>query len=174
MAKTKGEKKQIVENYVEKINGSDALFIITPTKITPNEANDLRKKLAEKGASFNVVKNTLFRLALKKTGKDLGDIDLSSENAIIFCEKDASENAKILYEFLKEIKKGAIKGGFLDGTLLGQSNVEELAKLPSKDVMLATTVRTIAAPITNFVYALNGNILNLINVINNISEKSSS
>lgn len=173
MAKTRNQKQKLVRDYIEKINASKALFIIAPTQITPNEANTLRKQLKESNASFNVVKNSLFKIALKKTQKELDDISLSEENAAIFIQGEASESAKVLYNFLEDIKKGKIKGGLLDNTPLGTTEIEELAKLPPKDELIATTVRTIGAPLTNFARVLNANILSLVNVLKNIGKEES-
>jgi large subunit ribosomal protein L10 len=170
MAKTKKEKQTIIKKYVDDLNCANALFIITPTSITPNEANSLRKELRNSNANFNVVKNSLFKIALEKAKLQLQAIDLAGENAVIFVEGDASESAKTLYNFIEDHKKGKIKGGILDNTLLSKDDIEELAKLPSKEVMIATTIRTIGAPLTNFVGVLNANISNMVNVLKNISE----
>jgi len=171
VSKTKKQKKEIVNYYVDKLNNSNTLFVITPTQITPNEANELRKKLKEAEATFNFIKNTLFKIALEKTKIQLKDVEFNSETAVIFCKNDASESAKIVYNFLKDIKKGEIKGGRLEDKTITVDMIEQLAQLPSKDILIATTVRTIAAPLSNFVNALNGNILNFVNVLKNISEK---
>lgn len=173
MAKTKNQKQETVENYLEKLNAATALFIITPTKITPNEANALRRKLSENDASFNVVKNSLFKIALKKVKKELKGTELSGENAVVFAQGQESESAKTLYEFLEEAKKGEIRGGFLNDEYLTKEEVEELAKLPSREILIATTVQTLAAPLSSFVRVLNANISSLVNVLKNISENKS-
>lgn len=170
MAKTREQKKQIVQDYIDKIESSKALFIITPTQITPNEANTLRKQLRESKAVFNVIKNSLFKIALEKTKAQLQDMDFADEKAVVFVQGEASESAKALYNFLKEVKKGEIKGGLLDNSPLTQVEIEELALLPAKDIMIATTVRTIGAPLSSFVNVLNANITNLVNVLQNIRE----
>lgn len=171
MSKTKKQKKEIINYYVDKLNNSTTLFVITPTKITPNEANKLRKDLIDAKATFNFVKNTLFKIALEKTKIQLKDIEFETETAVIFCQDDASESAKIVYNFLKDIKKGEIKGGRLEDKTITVDMIEQLAQLPSKEILITTTVRTIAAPLSNFVNALNGNILNFVNVLKNITEK---
>ena len=171
MAKTKKEKKEIVETYVGKLNNSKAFYVITPTEITPNEAIALRKKLHESNSSFNLVKNSLFKLALESAKKELKSTAFDGENAIVFVEGEPTEGAKAIYEFIKDIKKGAIKGGMLDGQELIKTDIEELAKLPSKDVLIGQVVGTIAAPLSGFVNVLNANITGFVNVLKNISEK---
>lgn len=171
MAKTKQEKKQLVEDYKKKLKDSDAVFIIVPTKITPNEATKLRKQLKENEGSYHVVKNTLFEIALKESKKDLEKIEFTQENAVVYCKGDASENAKIVYDFIDEIGKGEIKGGLLSDTFLPKEKVISLAKLPSKEVMIQKTVGTIASPLSGFVNVLNANLSDFVNVLKNISEE---
>lgn len=171
MAKTKQEKEKLIEQYIERLKEAKATFVIAPTGITPNEANQLRSKLLNNNSTLNTVKNSLFKIALDKTKKDIEDIDLSGENAVIFCEGEISGSAKFVYDFLDEIRKGKIKGGFLDGSFLSKEEIEALAKLPPREVLLIQTINTFQAPISGFIRVLNANILNLINVLNNISEK---
>jgi large subunit ribosomal protein L10 len=174
MAKIQQKKQDMIEMYVKKINDSDALIILKPTKLTPNEANALRKKLKDLNSSFNFVKNTLFSLALQKANKKIDNFSFEHENAIVFCKGDASENTKIVYDFIQELKKGEIQAGLLGNKTLNGEDIERLAKLPSKEIMIGITVRTIAAPLTGFINVLNGTILNFLYVLKNISEQKQS
>jgi large subunit ribosomal protein L10 len=171
MAKTKKEKNEILENYANKLKKSNSFFIISPTKITSNEANTLRKQLKESKASFQYIANRIFKKALEKTNIKLEDIDFKKENVITFCEGDISSSIKVVNNFLEESKKGVFKGGLLDNKFLTVEDLKTLAELPSKENMISITVRTISAPLQNIIYVLNGNILNLINVLKNLSEK---
>jgi len=171
MAKTKEEKQNIVDNYIEKINSASALLIITPKQITPNEANTLRRTLQESDASFNVIKNSLFKIAIEKTKKPLQDIEFVGENAVVFIKGDISEITKKISNFLEEIKKGDIKGGVLDNVPLGKEEIEELAKLPPKEVMLAITVATIGAPLYGFVNVLNATMTNFVTLLKNLNSE---
>jgi len=171
MAKIRSQKDAILDNYIEKVKNAKAFYIISPTSITPNEANKLRKELEKTDSKYSQVKNTLFKLALTKAGKEIKDVDFSNENAVIFTQGEPTDSAKIVYDFLKEIKKGEIKSGMLDQTQLSSAEVEELAKLPSREIMLGITLSTMNAPVTNFVRVLNGNITNFISIIKQLSEK---
>lgn len=170
MAKTRKQKDQSIDEYVDLINNAHALFFIRPTAITPNEATELRKKLKGTGATFSVIKNTLFKIALEKTTLPMKDLEMTGENAIIYCTEEVTEPAKVIYEFIEDHKKGEIRGGVLQDSELSGQDVESLAKLPSKDIMIAQTVRAIGAPLSGFVNVLNANISNLVNVLKNISE----
>jgi len=171
MAKSKKEKQQIIKDYTDKIERSNALYIMQPSRITPNEATILRKKLHGEQATYNVVKNTLFVLALEKMGISYKGLELHGENAVILAHGDPSTTAKIMYDFIKDIEKGEIRGGYLEDSLLVKEQIEHLATLPSREELLAKTVGTIGAPLTNFMYALHANISQLITVLQNVIEK---
>jgi len=171
MAKSKQEKKNLIDSYVTWLNEAPTFFVIEPTKITPNDATELRKKLIASNASFNVVKNTLFKRALEQVKKSMAEGSVEGNNAIVFCRGEVSESAKVVFEFLKANEKGAIKGGLLDGASLSAQDVEQLAKLPSRDILLSMAVASFQAPIAGFVNVLNANIVNLVSVLKNISEK---
>ncbi len=170
MAKTKAQKTETIKEYEDKIKDSNALLIIRPTQITPNEANELRKKLLESDASFNVVKNSLFELSLKNAKVEI-DMDFTGENSVIFVKGDISTASKTLNEFLEEIDKGEIRGGVFNESEITKDEILEIAKLPPREVLLGQTVGTIAAPLTNFMGVLNANARELVNVLKNIADE---
>lgn len=171
MAKSKQDKKKLIDSYVKDLNDASATFVITPTGINPNEANEIRQKLND--ASLRFIKNTLFKIALKDANKSFDDIEFKDQKAILFSKGDASANAKILFEHLKEIKKGEILGGLLKDNILTKEEVEELANLPTKDVMIATTVGAIGSPLTGFVRVVNAPLSDFVSVLKNISDNKS-
>lgn len=170
MPKSKEQKNKLIDKYAKHIEKAKALYIIDPGAITANESTELRKSLTPNKGVFKIIKNTLFQIALKKANKEIEDYNFSSKNAVIFSEENVSENAKIVYEFLKDNKKGEIRIGILHDDTLTAKEVERLAKLPSREVVLTQTVSTLAAPIKSFVTALEGNIKNFVYVLNNLKE----
>ena len=79
--------------------------------------------------------------------------------------------AKVIQDFIKEKKKAAIRGGKLQSSLLGSSEVERLATLPSREQLIAQVVGLIASPLTGLVNVLNGPIRNLVVVLGQVQEK---
>lgn len=171
MALTKDDKKALIERYKGKISEAKALFVLKPQAITPNEASELKKKLYEQDSSLNVVKNTLFKIALKDSGIQI-EIE-GGENAIVFAGDDFPAVAKIIKEFIKETEKAEIQRGFVEGQIIGVDQFNTLADLPSRDVLIAQVLSTIEAPISSFVRILSGNISGFINVVNAIKEQKS-
>src|SRR5262245_5918289 len=114
------------------------------------QIDDLRTRLLEHGARFAVVKNTLTRRAAEAAGTEALLALLEGPTAIAFVESDGDPVAvaKALSDTAKDTKVLALRGGILSGQTLSGSDVEELAKLPSADVVKAQLVGVIVAPLT--------------------------
>lgn len=171
MPRTRDQKKQKIEEYKEQIENSKALFFVRPKGITPNQAVELKKALYTELANFNVVKNTLFRIALKDAGINIELED--QENAIVFSDEKISAVAKIIKEFIKETEKAEIRAGFVEGKRISEAEVNALAELPSRDVLLAQVLATMQAPVSGFVRVLDGNLSGFVNVVNAIKDQKS-
>ena len=132
------QKKQIVNDLADTLSSSVAGVIVDYKGITVEDDTKLRKDLREAGVKYAVVKNTILKLAAEKA--ELSDIDdvLEGTTAIATSAEDYTAAARILCKFASTSKTFTVKKGFLDGKVIGVDTVESLAKLPSKDVLLAT------------------------------------
>lgn len=168
MAKTKAQKKGMVEELSKKIADAKAIFVIAPKAINPNEAAELKIKLAEIGGEYHVIKNTLFKIALKEAGlAELESLN-NGQNAVIFIGENSPEAAKIMQKFIKDSEKAQFRQGFLDGKKLEGSQINALADLPSREQLIAQVIGTMNAPISGFVNVLAGNVRSVITVIDAI------
>lgn len=111
----------------------------------------LRRSLAQQGADYSVVKNTLFRRAAGDDAEKLPEDMTSGPTAVAFVYEDQSATAKTLFDFIKENKAFVVKGAFLDGKLYDGAQIEALSKLPPKEVLIAQVIGVIAAPLSNLV-----------------------
>jgi large subunit ribosomal protein L10 len=128
--------------------------------------------MKEFGDEIKVAKKTLINLALKEKKLDIVDIKkMVGEIAIIFGFKDEILSAKTVYEFSKENKNLKILGGILEKNFIGPEKIEELAKLPTKEELLAKLVSDFFAPISNFVYVLKSIPQGLVFVLSQIQLK---
>ena len=135
MSKTK-EKKKVVEDLKERL-AKTALAVVTDYRgFTVSEITDLRKRLSKNKADYKIAKNTLIRIAIKDTNLAELEKHLEGPTALLLGYGEPSETAKTLVEFIKEVEKGEIKGGLLDGKLLTKDEIKTFASLPSKDVLL--------------------------------------
>lgn len=169
MAQTRKNKVALVEDYKAKIQNAKAMFVLKPQGITPNEASELKKKLYDQDSSFNVVKNTIFRIALKDAQAEIEVQD--GENAVVFAGEDFPGVAKTISEFMKTSKKAELRNGLVEGKLIDSAQFEVLSNLPSREVLIAQVLATMQAPITSFVRVLNGNLVGFARVVNAIKEQ---
>lgn len=148
------QKKKVVSELADTLSSSVAGVIVDYKGITVDEDTKLRKELRDAGVKYAVVKNTILKLAAEKA--DLSDIDdvLEGTTAIATSAEDHVAAARILSKFAENSKTFTIKKGFLDGKVIGVETVESLAKLPSKDVLLATVCNAFNAPIAAFARAM--------------------
>ena len=113
MAITKEHKNEMVDQYVEWIKRSRALVVAEYTGLKMDQMDTLRHKIREAGGEFHVVKNTLGRMALEKSGMPLtGDV-FEGSTAIAFAFEDAPALAKVMTDFAKTAEMFKIKGGYL-------------------------------------------------------------
>jgi len=135
--------------------------------------DSFRKKLRTVGSRYFLVKKTLADIALKEAGVEGLDVTFDEKKSVgvgIITE-DPVEIAKIMADFSKENKSFAVSQGLLEGRVLTQEKVKELAELPGREQLLAMVVGAINAPISGFVNVLAGTIRSLSNVLNAIKEK---
>ena len=164
-------KKQQVADLTEKLKSSVTGTIVKYEGISVADDTKLRKELREAGVDYFVVKNTL--LSLASEGADLGDIKsvLEGTTAIALSATDYTAAAKILCAYAEKHDNFEIKIGFVDGGVINAGQVKELAKLPSREELVARALGGLNAPITGLVYVLDANITGLARVLGAIAEK---
>ncbi len=149
------DKKIIVDELLERVNGSPFLLVVDYEGTTVPEFSELRNRLNETGSECHVGKNRYMRIAIEEAGlPSLGD-ELSGQTAFITGESDVCGAAKVLKNFRKEFQRPEIKTGILDGDVLSATQIEALADLPSRDQLLAQLLAVINAPASQLVRTLN-------------------
>ncbi|MEG2857538.1 MAG: 50S ribosomal protein L10, partial [Clostridia bacterium] len=112
------------------------------------------------------------RFAAKSIGYDSLEDVLSGTTAVAISMTDPVAPAKIIAEFAKKSKDVFnIKAGFVDGKVIDSAEVQALAELPSREVLIAKMLGSMQAPITGFVRVLSGNITGLAIALNAIAEQ---
>ncbi len=143
------EKKAQIIDGLEEIFSKCQVGILTDYRgLTMAELSALRRKLREAGVSYKVVKNTLAQIAAKKAGLKQVPDAIEGPVAIAFGYDDLSAPARVLSEYIRGSKSNlSIKGGFLSDRLLTPAEVETLAKLPSREVLISQVMAGIQSPI---------------------------
>ncbi len=166
-----GQKKALVEDLVSKLNASCAGVVVDYRGITVADDTKLRKELREAGVNYFVVKNTLLSRAAKEAGIEGLDPVLEGTTALALSNEDYIAPAKILCTFAGNNKFFKIKSGFVDGKVMPVDEINELSKLPSKEVLIAKALGGLNAPISGFATVLNGTLKGLVVALNAIAEK---
>ena len=165
------QKKQQVAALSELLKNSVSGVVVDYSGITVADDTKLRKELRESGCTYKVVKNTLLSRALKEAGIEGLDSVLEGTTAIAVSAEDYVAPARILAGFAEKNEKFTVKAGYADGEVLNAARVAEIAKLPSKEVLLAQVLGGLNAPITGFATVLNGTMKGLVVALNAIAEK---
>ena len=145
------EKKQAqVAALAERIKGSIAGVVFDYKGINVEDDTKLRKELREAGVEYTVVKNTLLKRAADSIGLEGLDPILEGTTAIATSADDYVASARILQKFADGHDNFSLKSGYLDGEVIDLAKLQALAKLPSREVLLATVCSVFNAPIAAF------------------------
>ncbi len=148
------EKEAIVEALADRIKNSVTGVLVNYKGISVADDTALRKELREAGVKYTVVKNTLLSRACEKVELTGFDSILEGTTALATSDEDYAAAARILANYAKKSKTFELKGGYLDGEVVDMATVDKLAKLPTRDVLLANVLGAFQAPIASFARAI--------------------
>jgi len=170
MAISREKKQKVIEDLKEKILKQRTIILVDFTGLKVKDFSDLRRRLKLIDGELKVAKKTLIALVLKKAGLETEVKKLKGEIALAFGFKDEISPAKIVWQFSQENPNFKILGGFLENSFIDTEKIIELAKLPTREELLARLVGSISAPISNFVNILKANIKGLLYVLSAIKK----
>ena len=147
-------KASVVTDLNKRLNDSPFIFIADYTGLNVSQFSELRSRLDKAGARCSVVKNSYLRLAVKGAGlPDIGE--LKGQTAIIIGDKDVAAAAKVLKNFTAEFKKPTVHTGVVDRLIVSSEQIQAIADLPSRDVLLSQLLGVLSAPASTLVRLLN-------------------
>ena len=171
MAKTRVQKEEILEKLDSKIANMKSAVIVEYKGLKVKDIEALRKTLLKQNISFNVSKNTLTKIALKKSGIEFDEGVFAKPVAIAFAMDDEVAPAKEIVLFAKQNDVINILGGILEKKFIDESMIRKLAALPSKDELRGKLVGVLSAPISGTINVLGGNLRGLVSALNQVAEK---
>lgn len=160
-------KQATIHDIAEELGRIQGAIVTDYRGLTVEQITTLRRRLRGAHARYQVVKNTLLKIAMSEQGlPDLGTM-LEGPSAVIFAEGDPVEASKILAAFVKELRKDLpqIKGGFLGQRVMNPADVSHLATLPPREQILGNLVGTLQSPIGNVVNTIGTILQNLVGTI---------
>ncbi len=150
------EKVSEVAQLEARLKKANAVILTDFRGLTVGEISALRGKLREAGVEYRVVKNRLLGIAGKAAGIEGLAPFLEGPTAAAFTANDPVNAAKIIQDFIRQTRKLAVKGSIVAGHVYDEAHTKALADLPSRQVLLARVVGSIAAPLAGLSSVLIG------------------
>jgi len=169
MANTK--KILTVQNLTEKFNQTKGLILTDYSGLKVDQINKLRKEIKNSGGEFEVIKNTLFLLAAKKSNFLQGDFTLEGPTAVLWLYNQDFSPLKTLKNFIKQTELPKIKFGFWDKQEIDEQKINELASLPGIDQLRRQLLASFLSPNLKLVNVLSGNLKKLILILAALKDK---
>ena len=167
-------KTETIKTLGEKISKAKVLAFTDYHGLGANQIGSLRLKVKEAGGELVIAKNTLLARALILTNYQLPatNYQLTGPTAVILAYQDEIAPVKAAAEIAKSLGVPKFKFGFFGKDLLDGVSLENLAKIPSREVLQAKVVGAIASPLYGFVYVLQANIRSLVSVLDQKAKQS--
>ena len=147
-------KKQQVTALKTRLDQSIAGVVVDYKGISVEDDTKLRKELREAGVEYTVVKNTILKRAIDGTVLESMGSVLEGTTAIATSADDYVAAARILQKYADKSNSFSLKSGYLDDEVIGLEKLQSLAKLPSREILLATVLSAFNAPIAAFARAV--------------------
>jgi large subunit ribosomal protein L10 len=164
-------REKIVDELTTKVKDTQGCFFVGFNKVQAFGFNTLRNNLKDAGAHVFVAKNSLFKRAMNDLGwQDYSDLLEAETGIVLVYDADVVKSCKVLVDFAKETETLQLKGGVINEKKVTSDEMKNLAKLPSRDVLLGMAVSGIAAPLTGFVNSLNQIILKFVWAVQEIKK----
>ena len=146
----------------ERLSRAKAVVVTDYRGLTVQEMTDLRSRLRKENVEYKIIKNRLARIALKEAGVESLDTFLKGTTALAFGMKDPVGPAKVLTQYAKDNEKLKVLAGLMDNRVLGIPELTELAKMPSREVLLSRFIGSLSSPVQKMAFALHQTVAQLV------------
>jgi len=164
-------KEHMINEYADRLKDSSSIFVTDFSGLTNKEMEDLRKKLRSASARYLIVKNSMCKLALHDLKyNELSDM-ITGSCALSYGTGDPVTVSKALVDFAKNNKNLKLRGAYLEGEIISQETVQELASLPPREVLIARLASCMNSPINGLVLICSGIVKKLLYAINEIIKR---
>ncbi len=167
----RAQKEKVVEELGQIFESSGVIVVAHYAGLTVAEMQELRAQMREAGGSVRVAKNRLAKIALEGTpNSEIGD--LLNGMTVLAYSQDPVAAAKVVDAYAKDNKKLVILGGSMAGTILDIDGVRAVAKLPSRDELIASIAACIGAPAANIAGAIGAPAANIASILSTIEDRA--
>lgn len=166
------EKKLLLKEIKDKIDGSKAFFITRYRNVDPNKASDFRINLSKIGGEFEVVRKRILIKAMGEAGIKLDESMLEGHIGVVFAKDDPIETTKAIFTFRKENEELLdVTGGRFDGQLCSAKDIETISELPSKEEMRAQLLSVFEAPLSQSLAVMDALLTSVVHCLENKSSE---
>lgn len=151
MAITKQKKEEILKDLVDKFGRSKSIVFANYRGLDVASISELRSELRKENAEMKVAKKTLIGLAAKDSVGELDKSVMEGPVVATFSYEDPLSGIRILFKFSKKNENLKLLGGVIDGKMVGPEVIQQYAKIPSREVLLAKFIGSMNSPISGFV-----------------------
>ena len=148
-------KQVIIDDIHDKFAKAQSAVLVDYIGLTVEEVTALRSEFRKVGVEYKVLKNTLIHRATMDMGYEGLDAHLEGPTAVAFSYEDPTAAARVITDFIKKYKKTTVKCGIVSGKVLDADGVDTLAKIPSREVLLAQLMSVFNGPVRGIVVAVN-------------------
>lgn len=171
MSKSREEKAESIQRLQSAAQEANIALVSDFRGLKVEDLEKIRGELKENNIHYQVVKNTLARIAFKGTAHEVLNEQLSDCCAVAFGYDDPVTAAKVLVKHEKDFKQFGVKYGSYNGKFLDNEQIKELAKLPGRDQLLSQMLCTMNAVPTNCVSLFANMLRYLLNALNGIKDQ---
>ena len=168
----RAEKTSVVEDVRERFDEAEAVLVTEYRGLDVTQMTELRNALRDAEAIYKIYKNTLVRRALEEGFPESFVDMIVGPTALAFADKNPGAAAKALKQFAAVNDALIIKGGLLNGEVLDEAQVRQLADLPSRDELLTSLAAGLAAPLQQMASMMNNLLSEMANLLQSLSDKS--
>jgi large subunit ribosomal protein L10 len=173
---TRQEKDSLISDLADRLSNSDVVYITDIASLNAEDSSKLRRLCFQRQVQLQVVKNTLLVKAMERVeGKDFGDLpSVLKGNTGIMISEVGNVPAKLIQEFRKKSSKPILKGAYIqEGIYLGDSALETLATLKSKDELVGDIIMLLQSPAKNVISGLKSGGGKLAGIVKTLQERGS-
>ncbi len=162
-----------VTELKEKIEKASAIYFTDYLGLDVASITELRKQFFETSVEYRVVKNTLLKIAAEENEINGLDDFLKGSTAVAISYDEPTTPARVLKKFTKDHDLPNVKGILFEGEILAGSEFKRIADLPSREELLSKLVAMLQSPMTNFVRTISAPMSNVVGALNSLKDQKS-
>lgn len=171
MPLSRAQKEDLVSSYRQGVAKATHAFLVDYKGVSVPQATDLRNRVRESGGEYMVIKNRLLLRAIDGAALEELREHIEGPVAVAYCDGDPVALAKALVAFAKDVPAFEFKAGLVEGSVMAAAEILEMAKLPSRDDLIAKFLFLLQSPISRFVSALGAIPQQLVTVLRQIGQE---